>query len=371
MITTTLALRRFTLLLTVGLILLGLGSAGAQPVEDELARVPASPNLAPHIDGCTSVTDLVVEAYVRSGSGVDLDEPTHIGFFQGLEVITDHFNDRILYRPEGSSGPWSESPLALSGPHSVSYSPVTGGYLVDDTENDRILELSDLSSSIAQSASSIAGVDLLQPHDVVFDPASGMSFALNPGAPRVFRLRSLGVEESVLNLTAAANYSRALTVANGRLYVVGSTLGRVIEVLDFGAGTYVVHQSYGFQQEAYAGSWETTGLILNDVERYDGAWYASSFFGPAWAGGTDHNQYKLIRFESWEDFEQGTWEELSPFLPDAVVPYFFTSYGGSLYVASFHSQLAGSDTIFRFTTAMFACGFECGDTECWSNVVPE
>lgn len=345
------------------------GVAGERSVEVELARVPAPAGFAPQAAGCTSVTDLVVEEYVRSGDGVELVEPTHVGFFLGLVVVTDHRGDRFLYRPE-EGGVWAESPLDLAGPHSVTHSTAMGRYLADDSDHNRLLAFEDLSDSAAQSATSVAGVPLDNPHDVVFDAVSGHSYALNAVGPTLFRLRDLGVDESSLDLSALAGYSRALSMADDRVFVVASSRGRVIEVLDFDTGLVQVHQSFGFRQEAYAGSWDTTGLILNDVERYDGAWYASSFFAPPWAGGTDHNRFKLIRFATWSGFENGVWDELSPFLPDAVVPYFFTVHDGSLYLATFHSQLLGTGTVYRLTTALFAGNFECGDVSGWSQRAP-
>jgi hypothetical protein len=335
----------------------------------QLVRVPPPSGFRPRSAGCTSVTDLVVEEHVRSGDGVDLDEPTHLGFFLGLEVLTDHGGDRFVYRPEGG-GEWFESPLDLAGPHSLTYSDTMGSYLADDSDHQRLLAFEDLGSSAAQSAVSVAGVQLHHPHDVVYDPQSGFSYALDATGPVLFRLRDLGVGEAFLDLSSVAGYSRALTLVDGRLHVVASSLGRVVEVVDFDSGSVDVHQSFGFRQEAYAGSWDTTGLILNDVEWYRGAWYASSFFAPPWAGGTDHNRFKLIRFRTWSGFESGAWDELSPFLPDAVVPYFFTVHDGSLYLATFHTQLLGGDTVYRLRSALFACNLECGDLACWSAVEP-
>jgi hypothetical protein len=80
-----------------------------------------------------------------------------------------------------------------------------------------------------------------------------------------------------------------------------------------GLGVFAVQSLARGSVRAAAGSWDTTGLILNDVEWYD----------------------------------------------------------GRLFLASFHSAYSGADTIYRLTTALFACDFECGDQECWSAAVGE
>ena len=292
--------------------------------------------------------ELVAEPYITEAAGRKLKTCTHIAFLNGYEFVTDLGNDRILYRKAGSTDPLEAAAWIVNGPHSVS--TMGGYYIVDDTENNRIAAYSDFNAAepIIQ-ADFLGGVSLERPHDVVFDPWRGCVYALNPNEPKVMRFTTLSGDVDVLDLSSELNYSRGLTVTGGKLYVVGSSLGKVIEVDDFDSAKYTVHTGHGKVAEAPAGNWTKTGLVLNDVDMYAGSWYATCFFSPKYSDPTqDCNKNKLIRFKTWQDFETGTWEDLSSLLPADIVPYFLTPYGDSLYLGAFYDEDNGpGDVIFR------------------------
>jgi hypothetical protein len=244
-----------------------------------------------------------------------------------------------------------------------------GQFLAADTWAHRLLWFGDISTPAITSVDTVAGIPLLSPHDVLCDSGGQLQYALNPHQPIVFRMREPGVNEAARNFSAVAGYSRALTLVDGTLYLVASSKGRVIEIRDFDAGAYTVYQSYGKIAEDVAGSWETTGFVLNDVEYYDGWWYATNFFSDRYANGTDHNRFKFVRFRCWRDFEDGFWQELSHLLPDNGVPYFMTVHDGSLYLPLF-GELGFEDAILRVTTGLFLDGFESGILTMWSSTVP-
>ena len=72
--------------------------------------------------------------------------------------------------------------------------------------------------------------------------------------------------------------------------------------------------------------------MLNDAEFFDGFWYATSYFSPAFGGGTDFDQIKFIRFETMDDLVSGDWTDLSSRVPSGMTPYFLTVNGGNLYL---------------------------------------
>ena len=90
--------------------------------------------------------------------------------------------------------------------------------------------------------------------------------------------------------------------------------------------------------------------MLNDAEFFDGFWYATSYFSPAFGGGTDFDQNKFIRFETLDDFVSGDWTDLSSLVPSGMTPYFLTVNGGHLYLAIFnHGSPGTGDAILRFS----------------------
>jgi hypothetical protein len=295
---------------------------------------------------------LRVEQHAPTDDSIQFKTCTHIAFGDGFEVISDLGNNRFVYRREGESA-WQISPVPVKGHHSAVYHPGQGLWYVNDTDNHRMIAFRDLASpDIAAETAALAGIPLDRPHDVVLDPESGWLYAINPNNAVVFRFKALGEEESALDLSAHLTYSRGLTWHEGRLYVVGSAVGKVVEVTDFESGAYTVHLGAGKKAEAPAGNWDRTGLVPNDAAFFNGHWYVTSFFTPAAPysePGENADTHKLIRFRTWTDFESGNWEDLSALLPQGITPYYMTVHNGALYLAGFFSDGNGADAVFRIT----------------------
>jgi hypothetical protein len=184
----------------------------------------------------------------------------------------------------------------------------------------------------------------------VFDQPTGWLYSHNPDSSQVFRFKTAGKTADVLDLSRQLGYSRALTIVSGRLYVIGSSVGAVVEVVDFGKQKYRIHNSFGKKKEATAGSWQSTGLVLNDVDFFQGHWYATSYFCPTYAGNQDYDENKFIRFRTWREFEAGTWDDLSQLIPSKVVPYYLTPRGAALFIAVFNHEDPGTfDKVYQLT----------------------
>ena len=298
---------------------------------------------------------LDVSTYAPDERGLQFKWPTHIAFGPGTqEIVSDLRNNRFVYR-DSSDDAWQASPVAVSGQHSLVHNPADGLYYANDTANNRIIAFSDLSSgTIAAQTGNIQGVALNRPHDVVIDPATNWIYALNANSRDIFRFSAIGQDESVLNLSSElGGYSRSLTFADGRLFAVGSAAGRIAEIVDWDTGRVNVYQSFGKIGSASAGSWETTGLVINDLEFFDGFWYATSYFSPSFAGGTDFDANKLIRFATFDDFVTGNWEDVSGLVPSGMVPYYLTVDEDNLFLAIFNHESPGEgDAILKISNAV-------------------
>ena len=259
--------------------------------------------------------------------------------------------DRLFYRTDSRS-PFLESAVkGLDDAHSVVFDPHDPLFYATDTGNHRLITFRDPSRSHVQhSLTSLADVKLRRPHDIVRD--SGWLYSLNPDSSQVFRFKTAGKSADVLDLSQHLGYSRALTIVNGRLYVIGSSVGAVVEVIDFGKQQYRIRTSFGKKKDATAGSWKSTGLVLNDVDFFQGHWYATSYFCPTYAGNHDYDENKFIRFKTWRDFEEGAWEDLSQSLPSKVVPDYLTPRKHELFIAVFSHEDPGTfDKVYRLTVA--------------------
>ncbi len=300
---------------------------------------------------CSQVPRVLLAPYGPTPSAAEAwFSPTQIAFLQGLEIITNVGGRELLFRPEGSEAPWRSSPVALRRPHSVALG-ANGMLYVVDTHGDRILRVADLASGEVTAATEIDGKELHRPHDIVADPRGGLLYVID-GRRRLYRFRDFGVEEEHLRLGRdEIGYSRALSVVDGTLYLVSSARGQVVRVDDFEQRRLRTFTSAGKKREDNAGSWSETGLILNDIERFDGYWYGSSFFHSNYSPEQDTGKYRLIRWKTWQDFERGRWQDLSRGLPAEVVPYYFWVHRRTLYVAGLATSRKTQGGIFVVATA--------------------
>lgn len=295
---------------------------------------------------------LEVTTYAPGRDPAQFKWPTHMAFGpDDQEIVTDLKNSRFMYR-DSPGGTFEQSPLSVSGQHSLVYNPADGLYYANDTENHRIIAFADLSSgTITAQTNSIAGVPLKRPHDIVLDPATGWIYAINPNSGHVFRFTAIGENESVISVPVQG-YARALTFANGKLYAIGSSKGRIVEIVDWDTPTFKVYDSFDpTGSRGPAGAWAKTGLVLNDAEFFDGFWYATSYFTKSYASGTDSDENKFIRFKTLDDLVSGDWTDLSHLVPRGMTPYYLTVKEGNLYLAIFNHESPGSgDSILQFTS---------------------
>ena len=314
----------------------------------------------PNLSGDSKFGLKVIE-YAPGSDPARFRWPTHIAFGpDGEEIISDLKNDRFMVREDPGDAFETTPVVSVRGQHSVAYNPVDGLYYADDTDNHRMISFDlDVERTLfgnfprPAQTNNIAGVALDRPHDVVIDHETGWIYALNPNSGHVFRFTAIGENESVI-VAPVGGYARALTWANGRLYVIGSARGRIVEVVDWENETFKIYDSFDPSGgSGTAGTWTTTGLVLNDAEFFDGFWYATSYFSPAFGGGTDFDQNKFIRFETLDDFVSGDWTDLSSLVPSGMTPYYLTVNGGNLYLAIFNHRSPGTgDAILRFSPSI-------------------
>ena len=296
--------------------------------------------------------NLQVSNYVSSTDKVKLQWPTHIAFGpNNQEIICDLKSHRFLYR-NGPNSPLLASPINFKKPHSLVYNPVDKLYYINDTDHHSIIAVRNLAENkIAAETKKIAGITLQRPHDVVLDPKTGWLYAINPNSGHVFRFTAIGKNESAIKVPVQG-YARSLTFVNGKLFVIGSAKGRVVEIVDWDKKAFKIYDSFDpTKRNGPAGSWDRTGLVLNDVDFYEGHWYATSYFTKSYAKNTDYDKNKFIRFKNFEDFVAGKWTDLSELLPTGMTPYYLTVNKGKLYLAIFNHESAGrGDGILQFTT---------------------
>jgi RNA polymerase sigma factor (sigma-70 family) len=293
--------------------------------------------------------NITVTEYAPGKDPVRFSMTNQIVFANGLEIVAEGRNSRFVYR-KGPEEPFKVSPIAVRNPKGIAYNPFDGLYYTVDSQGDQILAFRDLAKTeIAAKTGKVAGVKLNCPHGITIDPYTGWIYVINAQGSTLFRFRGIGKDENAWDLHKETLYSRSVTLINGKVYVIGSSAGKIIEIEDFDARKYKAYQSFGKKRETNYGNWETDGLILNTAEYFNGYWYAGSFFAVEFSDpGKDYNKNKFIRFRTWSDFETGNWEDLSPLLPDRVVPYLLTVRPEALYLAAFQPHFEpNKDKVFK------------------------
>ena len=277
---------------------------------------------------------------------------TGIFFINQTEWVVSLKDSQIFYKDENKKG-FVSAELPLNQPHSLAFNQLDKLYYLVDTDNNRLVYGQDLlDKSSLSSVTQLAGIPLKRPHDVVVDDQTGWVYVLNPNPVQVFRFKRIGKEVEVLDLSSILVYSRALSIINGHIYVVGSSSGQIVKINDFLAKKYTVYKSPGKKKNTASGDWQESGLVNNDLEYYKGFWYLTSYFFADSCKTTpcDYDQNKFIRFSTWEDFEKGVWEDLANFLPSGLVPYFLTRHDCALYVGVYNHSFPGrGDAVYKIT----------------------
>lgn len=310
-----------------------------------------------------SAPDLIVEPVDLRGlpAGRVLCVPTHMGFFGDVVTLTATVTGggTLFYR--GKDGPWLVSGLSLKGGHSLARLQ-DGSWLINDTDHHRLIQTDDLSGGGNVTArTELAGIALNRPHDQIVDPQTGYAYVID-GGRHLFRFKDLAGPVDVWTFAPEQmNYARSLSWFDGKLHIIHSSRGEVWRIDDFDRRQMTLFKSPRPQDgparsaTAYrdfpAGALSTTGLVLNDVEKFGDWYYGSNYFTPSYAFGGDTGPARLIRWRNWDDFAQGRWQDLSALLPQApvpLVPYYLTVHEGGLYVALFdHDKACTADGVVR------------------------
>lgn len=259
--------------------------------------------------------------------------PLQVGFFDDVTTATA---GPILYRH--GTGPWAKIPIDDLSAHSI-VRLADGKWLLNDTDNHRMIQLGDLSGRAEITLrSELGGFRLSRPHDQIVNPKTGDVYVID-GNRRLFRFKDL--EGAVEVWTFAENelgYVRGMSWFDDHLHLASASTGTVVRIDDYDARRFTTFRSpYGPPQPPAPRS--AGMLVLNDVDKSGDWYYGTSFFAAAGAVGNDTHPVKLIRWRRWADFEAGEWEDLSAYIAagksiadtDYVVPYFMTMHDNKLY----------------------------------------
>lgn len=291
--------------------------------------------------------------------------PTHIYFddINNVEIVSDFSNHRFLYRDLSESGDdskWKKVNLAsVKKPHAITYHPSSNIFFAADTGNNQIISFKSLDdddskmTKYTQFESYSVGK---RPHDIAYNAKDNFIYALvNRGVIRflpvgnqitevTFHSRTdlnNAINKKLTDANFSVGYMRSISIVDGVLFLINSTQGNVIQINDFlDSDTWTAHINDNQPSKyAEAGTYDKDGLILNDVEYYQGYWYATNYYPGKtnkYISDASVSKNKLIRWRTWDDFKQSNWQDLSHLVHPESITYYFSKHRGKLYLSMFH-----------------------------------
>ncbi len=291
--------------------------------------------------------------------------PTHfyIDKKSNKKVIADFANSRFIYSDYEDKDAWLATNMpSLKRPHAITFHPESGMFFAVDTDNHQLISFKSLDDDSNESIARYSEVGDIQigkrPHDIAYNPIDKKVYTvLNSGILRFGiddkndfkeidfigkRDIASGIRESDLGSDFAVGYVRSLTIVDGILYLSNSTQGNIIEIRNFlEPETWrAIFNKNQPKKYAEKGRFSDDGLIINDIEYFQGYWYASNYY----AGNKSNylseaaiSKNKLIRWKTWEDFENSNWEDLSHLVHPESITYNFTKSENKLYISMFHN----------------------------------
>ena len=290
--------------------------------------------------------------------------PTQI-FFDKIgkrKLVSDFANSRFIYANINENKWHQYKPASLGRVHAATYDPSSGRYYAVDTSSNALVSFNTLDNPNSEfsSVTQVGDIPLgRRPHDIAYNDKDGFIYVLlNSGLLRFqssdiqgqfkkvgFISKSNLKEQLILTDNGkrfSVGYMRALSIVEGEIFLINSTLGNVIQIPEFDkpeSWAVYFNQARG-NKYAEKGSFDQDGLILNDVEYFNGWWYGSNYYAIEknnYLSDKSISKYKLIRWKSWQDFEDSKWQDLSLYVHPESIPYYFSKYKNKLFIAMFHN----------------------------------
>ncbi len=273
--------------------------------------------------------------------------PTQVTQIDNDYYIADYKNNRYVYTKNGN---WFQSTLDLQGSHSL-VKDMNGNFVIDDTENGRVIVSKTMNKKdIIKILSYSGGEKFNRPHDIAVSD-DGFIFIIT--SDKLIRLNRNYEESGEMKFPPEIwGYARSIKFLKNQLFIINSSKGGVIRIVDFQNRRYEVIKTLAHKRDGPAGSFDTTGPVINDIEYYNGYYYASNYFTKSYSSGQDYNKFRLIRWKKWDDFKNGNFEDVSNLIKNNQVPYFMNVSGDvkSLLLTTFnHEKPCHNESVISIT----------------------
>ncbi len=306
-----------------------------------------------------NVSEVAPLELLKPIDNLPLSMPLSISFTDSLEIAT---GDVFSYRKKNSNEEWKLSPADSTGTHSIAWKVDAEGrsvYYAVGTNKNQLLRFNSISGK-PQVIGQETIPELFRPHDILYNPSDEYFYFINADYTSLnkflFRFKSFEAGFEKLDLSPIFHnkehsYARALSLVDRKIYIVVSSYGEVIQLDDFSQKKFTYYSNDSSREACCAGAYTKTGLVLNDVDYYRGYWYATNYFSSLYAGDSNYNEYRFIRWKNWDDFTNNRFQDLSYLIDQNMTPYYMTINDSVLYLTAFPDEGAGAKQvgkIYRF-----------------------
>lgn len=278
----------------------------------------------------TSADTTPLEA--RSNPFPDLSVPTQITKIEDTYFIVDCYHNQVIYN-DNLTDPLTEWKV-MTDEMAMGHTIAGDGdiYLIDDTENERImvLEKKDDAFAFTQQFEGVTG----RPHYIIYDDNEKCFYAWCSVSGELYVIRNdpegpayISDIRRIPELDGV--YVRSFTIIGDEILFVSGNNCIIKARLD----TLKVTERYPVPDEI-------SGMI--QITPIDGQYYITVSTNSSW----DQSYATIIRCERLEDLAEGKYEDIYKNFIGGGTPYYITGFDGSYYLTE--HRLPGH-SIWRFT----------------------
>ncbi|MBQ9444038.1 MAG: hypothetical protein IJU43_07055 [Lachnospiraceae bacterium] len=277
-------------------------------------------------DPCIRESEVLVEDTDAAASDLDVPKnsysdlsiPTEIIKIQDTYYIVDCYHDQVIYN-DNLRDPledWNVLTSEMSRGHTIAGDGRV--YLVDDTENERIMVFQRAGDKyvFSQEFTGITG----RPHYIIYDEDSRTFYVWCSVSGQMYLMKRRDDDRVFISAVKtvpelAGVYVRSFTIMDGDIYFVSGNCSIIQADLD----SFDVKERYPVPDTM-------AGMV--QITRIDGEYYITVSTDVNW----DQDYATIIRCVSLKDLAEGRYEDIYSNFIGGGTPYYITSFDGAYFM---------------------------------------
>lgn len=272
---------------------------------------------------------------VRKNPCTDLSIPTQITKIEDTYFIVDCYHDQVIYNDNLTDplNEWNVMTDEMSRGHTIAGDGRV--YLIDDTENERIMVFEKAGGSeekyvFSQQFTGVTG----RPHYMIYDEQSETFYAWCSVSGQMYLFRDDGGSKVYLSEIKEIPeldgvYVRSFTIIGDDIYFVSGNSSIIRADLE----TFEIEERYPVPPEM-------AGMV--QLTLIDGMYYITVSTDALW----DQDYATMIRCASLEDLSGNRFEDIYGYFIGGGTPYYITSFDNAYYMTE--HRIPGH-SIWRFS----------------------